>query len=319
MTATMTPMTAAVTPPARIHLFEEVLDAAYFGSPCKLVHFPLSGVQEMLDVVKANHWAASRRNFDHHRHFAGATGFHGRSDIWSFQQFVDAVDRPWADGLRMFDALKASIDPEALPRPTARRRRAKWGEDGGDELSIDRRRDGDPFFREVPPARRVGPAVVTLSVDVSAACWRLPESLAWRGIVGAVLAELLEAAGYRTEIRCHGATSHRNYLTPGSEHLHRLIDWSVKRSSDPLDVSALVNVTSGWFFRIGVFEAMFAQPRENGSSLGLPANLSQYGDLLEKTVGPGCYIIEEAWDKDDAVELLTKILKDFSDDQSRGD
>src|SRR5262249_43861773 len=67
---------------------------------------------------------------------------------WVGRPFKDWADvcrtasEPWAEGLAKMQALVDELSTAAISPPADVRRRARWGEDGGDELDSDRLRSG---------------------------------------------------------------------------------------------------------------------------------------------------------------------------------
>lgn len=292
--------------------FEQPLRVQYGGyghsETVDMIRFRADNAAEMMNVIRENRAHAT------HGDYAEDNDFHGRRDITTFARFVEEVSLPWVRGLNSFDALKAKIEPSEMPKPVHARRRSRWSEDSGEEVSIDRYRSGDPFWRSVEPLRTQGPKVVTVTIDMGASASIPAEALAWRGIAGTLIVEILEAAGYRVEVRCHSLST-LNWVSDYTTH--RMVDWQVKAPGQPLDVSQLVNMTSGWFFRIGVFDAYHAQPRVNTMGLGRPQLMSHYPGLLEQTGGRGSYVVENCFNQEAAREVVLRVLKDFTEIQNK--
>jgi hypothetical protein len=230
------------------------------------------------------------------------------SDIYDFESFKKSISSPWEFGMNCFDDLKSQISERDLPLPVINRRRQTWSDEGGDHVSVDRYRSGDPFWIDVKKSPAVGTKVVTVTIDL-AASYNVPaRMILWRGIVGVILCEILEKSGYRVELMAHtlSGDAFRN-----SDDLF-LTTVPIKKSHEQLDVVKMVNVTSGWFFRIGFFYSYYTQPKDLVFSLGYPVEIGKGAEDLPNIFPDGTHVVENCFNLKSSKEVLESILKKFS-------
>lgn len=290
-------------------LFEETVPVDYrtFGGEIVQVgvlRHTASDTAELMSVISDNQVNAN------HPDYAEDSAFHGRPDIRCFADFEREAFGKWPRGMEMFDALKAKINPDDLPRPATIRRRHEWSEDAGEEASVDRWRQGEPYWLASKRRRVFGSQVVTVMIDTGASMDRESESITWRSIAGAVLVEMMEDAGYRVEVRCFDFSQYP-FQDPAAPRFG-IIDWPVKRSGEPLDVQSLVNVASGWFFRIGVFASKHANPRVPSEGLGSVVELGSFGDLKSRLAGKPVFVVENCFSLTSAKKQIASILSNFA-------
>ena len=125
-----------------------------------------------------------------------------------------ALNEAWESGIGTMERMVKELADADLPKPTSRRRKARFSECDGDELDYDRLRSGRDYWRTSRRQNTKGPATITLIVDVAANAHVDHEDILWRGAAAVALTKLLEEAGYRVEL---WATS----FTDGNYHSRR--------------------------------------------------------------------------------------------------
>lgn len=166
----------------------------------------------------------------------------------SWDEIAKACDSVWTEGIELVEAMLAEMANVKLPAPKNIRRRGTWSNDQGDDFDLDRYRSGQEFWRTTTRRRTGGPQIITLLVHTGGNAGTSPEALLWRGAACTVLADRLEAAGYRTEIMAYDYGE--RVFCSGDNECQAV--W-LKRSQDPLNLSTLINGVSGWFFRTIMF------------------------------------------------------------------
>jgi hypothetical protein len=230
----------------------------------------------------------------------------------SWDEVAEAVEGPWPRGLKLVRDMMAKLSRARLPKPQSIRPRRVWREDDGSEVSLDRMRDGLPYWSGMQ-RRPVGGPRVTILVQIGANCGTPSDQLLWRGATALCIATQLEDAGYRTEILGYdyGIASMRS-----GDHLAQAT-W-VKRSQDRLNLPALVNCLSGWYFRTVNFGSISLVPGQLpgwgfGSEAVIPEDVTAH--LARGAVTP--WVIHNVWDEEAAVALATRRLNGLNE-QARG-
>lgn len=191
-------------------------------------------------AYERNH-STLRGMFD--RKIWGYSPLTGRT-IHNIRHAFQLAETEWPEGLQMAEDLMNEVKDHEFERPVTIRRTARWSEDHGDDFSLDRYMSGQEYWRTTERQYRAGPMNITIAINNSAPQLSNHSVMTWRGIAAVILAELLEAAGYRTDIYSafYGQNSYNDRGSYG-----QIIN--LKHSEDPIDRSTLTNVLSGWFFR----------------------------------------------------------------------
>lgn len=262
---------------------------------------------EMLDDLMAIKHKIE--NLSHQRKWVpGSRGYEdayvGRHfDTW--EEVKRAVESAWPDGLAALERMRNQLHDAHLPKPQNLRRQARWSEDTGDEICLDRLRKQLPYWRTTHRDHRPGPLSVTILTHTSASWSQSPESILWRGAASIILTELLEEAGYRVEL---WATEAKRAYT--SEEDDSCMAVCLKRTTDTLDVSTVVNAVSGWFYRTVVFGSHWhctTPPRQNIGRIGtmtpfLIKQITQDENVLQ---------CKNIWDMQAAVTWVKDMLSTF--------
>jgi hypothetical protein len=282
---------------------------------------------EKLGIVGSQHWWATSSPETYHIEFNGvgdmvrlATEGAGRTDLYPFNFFnraefvgrnfstfaeiVKATDNVWTLGVDRVEEMSRELEREELPRPTVIKRRRVWDETAGDEIDFDRYRAADPYFRDSKRQHASGPRVITIIIQLGQNAGMKSDDLFWRGALAITLARIVEDAGYRTEIIAFtsGAGTTQN---PQCGNV--LSSVRLKEAGDMLDVSSLVNVTSGWFFRTVSF-ASWTVPGERLSE-GLGSMIEATPEMVAY-LAPGArpWVVSGVYNKENSLRLARELL-----------
>lgn len=209
--------------------------------------------------------------------------------------------------MRAIDNARDAMRDVSLPKPVTRSRRVRFDEFDGDDICLDRLRDGAAFWRTSTRQQSAGPQTVTIGIDVCAAAAVSADAIAWRGVAGIILAELLESAGIRVELWAM-AKSCRTYENGNG----RLVAVKIKSADSPLDQITLANALSGWFFRSFILQAFRTSPfgSETTGGLGYADDVS--ADLAGEAVGVAFdAIVADCFDQSACVETVQALLTRF--------
>lgn len=222
-----------------------------------------------------------------------------------FDDVATASNKVWKKGMARYDAMMAELQSEHIKPPVSIRRTARWSEDEGDDLSIDRLRSGAPFWRTTKREHRPGPVNVTIVTDVNASCGILTAHILWRGAAAICLTNLLESAGYRVELWV--ADRSADVFVESFDYC--LITCLLKACNAPVDPSSLINAVSGWFFRSAFFASLGLFGMNVQNNLGSTRPLAP----AVKNITPDSkvIIVENVWEKSAAVEFVKKVISHF--------
>lgn len=272
------------------------------GTRCHL--FRYNSISEFTDAVRSVEPIFTNRATQIARPRTHSS-FAGRNfSEWS--QIYKAVQSLWPQGMDIYSSMMNELQDEQLPQPRSIKRRKRWSEDGGDELDIDRLRSDRPYWRTTHRDAKPGPLNVTILTDVSTSSYVKADKILWRGAAAICLTNILEEAGYRVELQ---AVNHvTGAYADGTGHACSVC---LKESQDPLDVSSLINVVSGWSFRFLYFAAYWQKdlpyPLE---SYGYPAPVRRIQSHLtpdEQTV-----VVENVWDRGAAVQWVRNQIENIT-------
>lgn len=113
---------------------------------------------------------------------------------------IDLVRGGWESGATRSSEVSVALEG-TIASVEAIRRRPRWGEDGED-ISVERALNGewDTAFLDMPRVRTNGSKIVTIAGSVGGDCMRGSDELFWNGLQLMVVSDMLEAAGYQTEV-----------------------------------------------------------------------------------------------------------------------
>ncbi len=205
-----------------MYLFHSVADIAEYSDPAL--------------------FEAGRQEFT----FGSGEGAETRLETWA--QFKERTEKEWANGIRVFSMFVEQLTSANLPETKDKKRRTRFGTEG-DDIDFDRMRNGETnFWRKSERDDSTGPTTMTVVIDTTTPYTMQSEDILWRGAAGVALAKILEERGWGCEIWVvNGSTLYSGEETPVYTAC------CLKRPSDPLDISTLINTVSGWFYRTGTF------------------------------------------------------------------
>jgi hypothetical protein len=236
-----------------------------------------------------------------------STTFTGRA-FRTWNGIRTAANTMWSDGLDILDGMTTEIAAADIPAPVSRKRKMRFDEANGDEIDYDRLRSGQDFWRTCRRDNVRGPATVTVMVDVSANSSVDHADILWRGAAAIAMTDLLEEAGYRVELwAVEGGVS--TYVDGAGS----MIAVCLKQAAEVLDRSTLINAVSGWFFRTIMFaEISYSHcNREVDCGLGQHSDPTQ-ADAMEITGSDNCFIITDAFTREDAIDRVKDILNSLN-------
>lgn len=202
----------------------------------------------------------------------------------------------WPEGRDAIRMLYDQIRREQM-QPRVVRRQRVWSADHGDAVDVDRLRAGQPFWESSHREAMHGSPVIRLVCQVAAAGFRDGASVFVRGACTAVLADILEDAGYRTEIDVV------RHVTFDCETT-RTYSVTVKRASEPLDLDRIIIGTSPWFYRTVMFQLQYVDKEmPSGRYAGSPATLMPARDE---------FVIQQVWNVEAATEFVEEVLRAIS-------
>lgn len=200
----------------------------------------------------------------------------------SWEDCFRKAHESWKDGidtiLKMIERVEHGI---TLPKPKSIRRRPVWSDDDGDEVSLDRLRNGDSYWRKMQRREVTGSQTVSVFCTVNAPKNYDSNSLFWRGVTSVVLTHLLEKAGYRVEL--YGV---RYVMDSYKNHDSVFMSCCLKRAGQPLDIASIVNAISGWFYRTVWLQAQYSiRPKEVNDFMGVSLILSDENKYVKELAG----------------------------------
>lgn len=264
------------------------------------------------DMVRAAAPSVESNFHNFRQTFFGNPEWVGR-EFRTFDDVIKAVDSTWNEGVADVDRMAGELE-RSLPAPVEVKRRRVWNEDAGDEIDVDRYRHAEPFFRDNAKRPQVGPRVVSLLVQVGNNCQFSSESLKWRGAACVALARVLEAAGYSSEIQCFSlaARAASPIIRADVDGANIATVCNLKNAGDALDISALVNATSGWYFRTVVFGSYVVLNRRLDSVLGFMQEANDAtAAFLSRGVKP--WLVSGVYDYRSALALAARYLETLTE------
>lgn len=220
------------------------------------------------------------------------------------------VQQPWQEGMAACDSLRQKLDGVEFPAPTDRRRRRQFNEEAG-EVDIDRVMTGQLDCFSAPVRRPVRqPKTLRLQIPFSFSANIKAEQIMWKAVAAVIITDLLEAAGRPVEISMMCLFDGVYGSRFGSAMIER-VGWvaTLKAANDPLNLSALVNALSPWFFRTVCFGMMDSQPDlTTYSHRGFPNNdtdnLKQMAEVLGVPDNTECIMVPTIFDADRAEKFI---------------
>ncbi len=232
------------------------------------------------------------------------------------EECVTAANSEWTAGMKVLEKYLDSLSGEELPTPASRRRRPRWSEDTGDDLCNDRLRSGQNFWRESRRQQVAGPSSVTLICETAVGCGRDSQAVLWRGAATVAVAKKLEEAGFNVEIYS-SLHSQKCYTTDESV----LLATCLKRAGEPINESALINATSGWYYRTLGFLQICASEYDRKAVSWLGAIRGLRPELVADITGTAdtenTHVIDRCFTYDEALQQARGILQKICNAQNQ--
>ena len=170
------------------------------------------------------------------------------SEIETYEQVIERCNREWAEGIYIFQQFVDRLKDAVLPELKDKKRRVRFGTEG-DDIDFDKLRSGDAnFWRSSTREDAHGPTTMTVVIDTTTPWFQNSDDILWRGAAAVALAKILEEKGWSVEIWVvNGSCLYAGKDTPVYTACR------LKKTSDPLDISTLINTVSGWFYRTATF------------------------------------------------------------------
>jgi hypothetical protein len=235
----------------------------------ELVHDHYPSVSSMFDLLAENRewkYSGNRALLAGHKGRDRGIGWHGIEG--GAVGVINAVERGYPAGAQKVAIMRDSI-AASLPRAVGVNRVRVRGT-FGDDLDIHAINRGD-FGTAWSTAKRrvkVGTSIVRIVIDICGSGTVSADVLAWRGVAGLSLAQIMQPAGYSVEIVGAMGTTR-----PGDDMGNLAITTLLKAHGASADIDLLAATTClAGFFRLFGFAAIIAacdkQGKEANSGLG---------------------------------------------------
>lgn len=179
---------------------------------------------------------------------AGRASFVGEQGLDSWEQVEKRSNRVWAEGLYTLQEFVTKLKDAKLPELKDKKRKVKFNGDDGDEVEYDRMMNGEDFYRKSERQDHDSVTDISVYIDTTTPASKDSKDILWRGAAAIALTHILEERGYRVELWVVNGSD----LYDGKSK-HVMTGCCLKRAGDVLDMSTLINVVSGWFYRTAIF------------------------------------------------------------------
>lgn len=234
--------------------------------------------------------------------------------IKSWEELEKRVVALWDDGIMVLEAYVEQLKGVEIPEIKNRSRRATFSSDEGDEIDYEKLYAGNPnFWRKTSREEQTAESTITVVVDTTTSASYDSEDILWRGAAAIALTHHLEAKGYTVEVWVVNGSS----LFLNHPHKKVMTGCRLKRHSDPLDVSTLINGVAGWYYRTVVFTMLrtIGKKEEEATHPGLgrpappgPADLRVITADIHPIYSSGVYSFSAA--RDMVVAELNRVAKE---------
>lgn len=204
------------------------------------VIFEFSGQSDMTEYVDGDTFKQQDSTGD----------FTGRK-FNSWAEVEKSTQETWEDGIQELQMFIERLQKTEIRPIKSHKRIIVWGT-SGEELDLERLQAGDPnCWKSYKREKTDGPTTLTVIIDTSTP-WTVDSmDILWRGAAAIALTHLLEEKGYSVELWVvAGSTLFANKSYPCMQAC------CLKKTSDLLDMSTLVNTVAGWFYRTVTFTLM---------------------------------------------------------------
>lgn len=209
-------------------------------SKSKAMMFVFEGESDLVNYVDPKTFRERETGADRGREFS------------SWEEVMKAAQEAWEDGIEQLGMFTERLREIEIKPIKSHKRVVVWGPGPDGELDLERMQQGETnCYKTYKREKTDGPTSLTVIIDVSTP-WHIDSfDILWRGAAAIALTYLLEEKGYSVELWvAHGSTFFANKPYPG------ILAACLKRTSDPLDMSSLVNTVAGWFYRTVIFTLM---------------------------------------------------------------
>jgi hypothetical protein len=267
-------------------------------------------VAEMIEACDAAFKAGRRRRTDDKLRGEGywiGREFSGWADV------VRKAGEVWPEGVALVEGMLDGLrDAAGGVRPKSRVRKSRWSPDDGDEIDNDRLRAGQDYWRQTVREERDAPQTLVIVFSFTTSSSRDSEEVLWRGAAAIILADLLEAAGYRVEL--WAVNYCKTYDGGGYVDMRDALQAvRLKASESPVDVATLVNGVSGWFYRTVLFQSYHVIPVKTQEGLGHPVTITEETEIVRELAGNArVVVIDNVWSRTAATAKVREVLDRMS-------
>jgi len=229
----------------------------------------------------------------------------GRSFPGGWEEIRKAAAEPWEEGLEVFQWMLFELSKLTLPPIPCRKRRPQWDADSGDEVDNDRLRAGQDYWRTSRRRETNGFQTICLLTNITTACYVKAENILWRGALAITLADLLEKEGHRVELWCVRPCV--DSFRDGAASFQAVC---LKQADDPLDIVAVVNAVSGWFFRTVFLQDHAAETRSSHQHhYGRPRPINPKDEHIRNLIGAATpLIVDEVWSREACIDKARQLV-----------
>ena len=249
----------------------------------------------------------------------------GRSDLKTWEDAFNAASERWDEGNKIFHKCLTEVQNEILPTPKSNRRRPVFSPWEGDEIDRDRLYAGQDYWRGMSKRLLTQSNTICVIVNSSSPWSRQGEEIMWRGVAGTLITDQLEEAGYRCELWSGRLGTDVNYKIDGHDDVDVYQSTMLKEASQPLNWPIMINAMTGWYYRCVAWVSFYHKGYKSHSNLGYPVhNIDpwQASVLLRKDLDhsktlleQGIVVVEDFWDREDALKKVTEILQQFTGEE----
>lgn len=239
-----------------------------------------------------------------------------RLDNWKAVE--KRIDRDWAEGMYILNSYLERIKKIELPAIKSRKRKTTYSATEGDEIDFDRLYAGESeFWKTTSREDTDGPSTVTILIDTTTMANEEVENILWRGAAAIALTKVLEEKGYSVELWVvNGSKLYRN------ENTQVMTACNLKKCSDPLDTSTLINTVAGWFYRTVIFTLLYTICDQQGKrpEIGLGRCYTpDQNDLDKLTTDANRVYVSGVFSFDGAMDVIQSELAKLADKEVKAE
>lgn len=202
----------------------------------------------------------------------------------------DVYNNPhWDEALEAVSSAARDLKQQALPEPESMKRVLEFGI-MGDELEPDRTGLPEQWSSHRRKWREGGTPIIKISAQINALADVTAERLRWSGAAASALVDLMEEAGWRTEV-C--AYMYSDYVfRDGGQHAAEI---TIKQPDEPLDIMGMADVLAfPGFFRTYGFRLRLEAELDVRTGLGQSIHHRAPEGLETDILISGCFSQAEA-------------------------